>query len=94
MYNLIYRCGRTWCYKKNRNKHRGEFLMSNLGLIRDWDTARLLILKRWDKLKAQELEKAPARFDEIVNIIQKHYHDEPKPNIESDLKNLIDQIDR
>lgn len=68
--------------------------MSNLGFIRDWDTARLLILKRWDKLKFQELENTPAKFDEVVKIIQKHYHHEPKPNIESDLKNLIDQIDR
>ncbi|WP_068470291.1 hypothetical protein [Candidatus Protochlamydia phocaeensis] len=68
--------------------------MSNLGFIRDWDTARLLILRRWDKLKPQELEKAPANFDEVVKIIQKHYHTDPKPNIESDLKNLIDQIDR
>lgn len=68
--------------------------MEDLGLIRDWDTARLLILRRWDKLKPQELEKAPAQFDEIVKIIQKHYHQDPKPNIESDLKNLINQIDR
>lgn len=68
--------------------------MQSPGFIRDWDTARLLILRRWDKLKPQELEKAPANFDEVVKIIQKHYHGDPRPNIESDLKNLIDQIDR
>ncbi len=68
--------------------------MSNSAWIRDWDTARLLILRRWDKIKPQELEYAPALFGEVVKIIQKHYHDDPKPNIESDLRNLIDQIDR
>lgn len=68
--------------------------MANLDFIRDWDTAKLLILRRWDKLKPEELENTSAKFDEVVKLIQKHYHQDPKPNIESDLKNLIDQIDR
>lgn len=67
--------------------------MASLGLIRDWDTARRLILRKWDKIKAKELETIPAKFDEIIHVIQRHYSD-PKPNIEADLKNLIDQIDR
>lgn len=66
--------------------------MTNPNWIRDWDKARLLILRRWDKLKPQELEYAPAIYDEVVKIIQKHYPDEPKSNIESDLRNLIGQI--
>jgi hypothetical protein len=66
--------------------------MASLNLIRNWDIARPLILRRWDKLKAKELEYLPAKFDEVVKLIQKHY-DEPKANIESELKNLIDQID-
>jgi hypothetical protein len=67
--------------------------MASLGLIRDWDIARLLILRKWDKVKAKELEQTPAKFDEVVKVIRKHY-DDPKPNIEADLRNLIDQIDR
>lgn len=66
--------------------------MANPDLIRNWDMARPLILRRWDKLKAKELEYMPAKFDEVVKLIQKHY-DEPKANIESDLLNLINQID-
>ncbi len=66
--------------------------MVNLNHIRDWNIAKHLILRRWDKIKPQELERTPADFNEIVRLIQRHY-DDPKPNIESDLKNLIDQID-
>lgn len=57
-----------------------------------WEIMKPLMLAKWNRLKAKDLEGVQPVLSDLVEVVHKKYKDMPRQSIIEDLKNLGDQI--